>query len=173
MKVIYYFSLSIILLVFNLSFVSANNNDEREVNRKEIIINDISIDRLKRAPVQLDVKDFKIIMEAYLWRDFMPIGPPEGKPLKVSIKLIAERRKEFPKFIEAKHLWVIKAEEIWHTTILKIQPPEYPNQKIIFAEDGPKWDPGTEVDVTILLKDKKSHEIYFLRSPNQIIQRTF
>ncbi len=42
---------------------------------------DIPIETLLAAPDTLNIEDQSIVLTTYLWRDFQPISPPNGKPL--------------------------------------------------------------------------------------------
>jgi len=137
------------------------------------ISNDAPLDWVKDVPEKLDMDDYRLIIETYLWRDFMPITPPEGKPLKAVIKVIAEGIKEIPGSIKVKYIWVIKNEdEIWETESLKEQPPEYPNEKKVFVDNGPVWEPGLKVDVVIKITDARTGDAFLLKASKQVIQRT-
>ena len=56
--------------------------------------------------------------------------------------------------------------------VLSDEPRFYPGTVEMIARGGPKWEPGTKVDVVIRLPSKDSKEVYFLKLINQEIQRT-
>ena len=41
----------------------------------------LPIQELLDAPEQLDIDNYSFALEAGLWRDFMPVSPPDGHPL--------------------------------------------------------------------------------------------
>ncbi len=135
--------------------------------------NNISPDRVMDIPEELVMVDYTLFIETYLWRDFMPITPPGGKPLRGVIKIIAEGIKGFPVQIKIKQLWIIKNKsEIWESESLKEQPPEYPNEKIVSFDNGPKWEPGIMVDVVVRITDTQTGKSFLLKASDQVIQRT-
>lgn len=130
-----------------------------------------SLASLKAAPKQICIENRIYRLETSLWRDFMPISPPDGKPLIVVIKVIPNDSLKFPSNMDADHLWVVNGQEIWSTSFSDEEVPqdEYILEKI--ARNGPKWDPGITVDVIIRLV-VNNHSTYLLQAPNQTIHST-
>ncbi|MFX0181436.1 MAG: hypothetical protein ACFE95_00030 [Candidatus Hodarchaeota archaeon] len=130
-----------------------------------------SLASLNAAPEQVSVENRMYRLETYLWRDFMPISPPDGKPLIAVVKVLPNDSLKFPANIDADHLWVVNGQEIWSTSFSDEEVPqdEYILEKI--ARDGPKWDPGISVDVIVRLV-VNDHNTYLLKAPNQTIHRT-
>ncbi len=130
----------------------------------------IDIDELIKSPtnLQIDSKNFSISI--YLWRDYMPISPPLGHPMRASIDIIASDSLLFPKNIEADKMWVFDSLEIWESVLLKDTPPEdYILSKR--ASGGPLWETGIFVDVVVRLVQDDS--IYhYLKAENIEIHRT-
>ncbi len=109
-------------------------------------------------------------LETYMWRDFMPISPPDGKPLIVVIKIHASGVLEFPSTISLERLWLIYGTEIISalpTNEYKLYGSTY---EMIFRE-GPKWGPGIFINVVVKLKGI-NFRIYYLKAIDQPIHRT-
>src|SRR5205823_1965386 len=112
------------------------------------------------------------IADAYLWRDFMPVSPPDGKPLAASVK-IAVGSGTFPADVTADHLWVY-GPTLWDTTAIEVRRAPLagtPADQIeVFASGGPTWDLGTKVDVVVELRS--GNATYQLKISGVTIQRT-
>ncbi|NEO29151.1 MAG: hypothetical protein F6K36_01560 [Symploca sp. SIO3C6] len=132
------------------------------------------MDTLQSAPEQIEVQNTQLTLETYLWRDFMPISPPDGKPLIAVIRIKAQDSMEFPPSIISDKLWIINGQEIWETEFIKeeqIASNSTPSLLEKVARGGPKWEPGVEVDVIIRIIDENNHT-YLLKTSNQLINRT-
>lgn len=111
--------------------------------------------------------------DAVLWRDFMPITPPGGQPLAASIRVMAIDGGSFPQDITVDQIWV-HGPSVWETAPAEVRRSpagDTPPSKIeAFANGGPKWDPGIEVDVVIRLLSRGA--TYFLRATGVKIDLT-
>ena len=130
----------------------------------------VSLALVKSAPEQISIDDRIYRLETFLWRDFMPISPPDGKPLIAVVKVIPNDSLKFPSNIDADRLWVINGQEVWSTSLSQdVTQDETRLEKI--ARTGPKWGPGIQVDVIIRLVVNQQNT-YLLRASNQTIHRT-
>jgi hypothetical protein len=126
------------------------------------------------APEQIEIDGREYILETYLWRDFMPISPPDGKPLIALIWVTATDSLAFPSSIDANRLWVINDELVWETEFSDENLPKDPNRKHQLekiARDGPKWGPNIQVEVVVQVVDGENNT-YLLRASDQWIYRT-
>lgn len=131
-----------------------------------------SLQDLQAAPEKVEINGSEYTLETYLWRDFMPISPPDGKPLSAVIRIKDPGGTAISSKIDATRLWVVKGKEIWET--------EFTNEKRSGLGDtlekigraGPKWGPGINVDVVVKVVDLKSGKNYLLKAANQGIHRT-
>lgn len=133
-----------------------------------------SVDKLLSAPEEIELRNGKYTLETYLWRDFMPISPPDGKPLIALIRITAADSREFPLSIDANRLWVINDREVWETGFSKEKirrQPQRKHQLEKIARNGPKWGPGIRVDVVVRIIDRENNT-YLLRASDQRIHRT-
>jgi hypothetical protein len=135
---------------------------------------DFTIKDLNAAPDTIQVEKIRIALETYLWRDFMPVSPPDGKPLRAVISLVPVNNNNLPGTIDAQKIWIIYAENLWSDSLSAVGPAE-PAQPLTKLEktaaNGPKWGPGVEVTVVVEILDKKG-KTYLLRADHQIIHRT-
>src|SRR3989344_3856754 len=75
----------------------------------------VSLQNLQKAPEKVSINGSEYTLETYLWRDFMPISPPDGKPLIAVVKVKALGKTNVPSEINATRLWVVKDNDIWET----------------------------------------------------------
>jgi hypothetical protein len=133
-----------------------------------------SIPDLLDAPEQIEIDGREYILETFLWRDFMPVSPPDGQPLIALIWITAIDSLAFPSTIDANRLWVINDELVWETEFSFEERPDDPNrihQLEKIARDGPKWGPGIQVEVIVRVTDSQD-STYLLRAADQWIYRT-
>jgi hypothetical protein len=132
----------------------------------------IALEDLLDAPVSVSIGGRDFILETFLWRDFMPISPPDGKPLIAIVWTVATDSLAVPSSLECDRIYVILDNELWESALA---PPDgsgngedYKLERV--ARDGPKWGPDIAVDVVVRLF--YDNEYYFLRVPQQWIYRT-
>lgn len=134
----------------------------------------LEIETLLSAPEEIEIDGRKYILETFLWRDFMPVCPPDGHQLIALIWVTAVDSLPFPATIDATKLYVINGEEIWETKFTDEERPQNPNRKHKLekvAREGPKWGPGIYVDVIVRIINGRRN-FYLLRASNQYISRT-
>jgi hypothetical protein len=111
-------------------------------------------------------------LSTYLWRDFMPIAPPDGEPLRAVLRITTANSSAFPPALRADAAWIVNGWGVWATWVRETRErsPGYPALEVS-AEGGPKWGPGIEVDVVVRLRDT-GDRTWYLRARRQMIQRT-
>jgi hypothetical protein len=113
----------------------------------------------------------RLTLSAFLWRDFMPISPPDGKPLVAVMTISATDTARLPASISCDAVWIIYKQEIWKRWLHSETPGNVkPNQISRTARDGPKWGPNVFVDVIVRVGDPSGQTL--LRAPHQWIGRT-
>jgi len=124
------------------------------------------------APETLRIADRSIALDCDLWRDFMPVGPPDGRPMIAIIRVVDTRQKALPAGMELDYLWVLAdGGRIWATGFTdEERPPSPAHQVERVARCGPKWDPGTKVD--ILLRVLEGERERYLKASGVEIART-
>ncbi|MFX1277382.1 MAG: hypothetical protein ACFFCE_12465 [Promethearchaeota archaeon] len=106
----------------------------------------------------------------YIYRDFMPISPPGGKPLIAGIRVYANNVEDFPLTTKIERLWIIDGSKIKSTLATDEVSIDGSIYEMVFR-DGPKWGPGFEIDVVVKLNS--SLNIYYIKAINQYIHATF
>jgi hypothetical protein len=131
-----------------------------------------SLQDLQAAPEKVEINGSEYTLETDLWRDVMPIAPPDGKPLIAIVKVKSPGETAISSKIDATRLWVIKGKEIWETEFTDEERSTVGDTLEKVGRNGPKWGPGVHVDVVVNVIDLKSGKNYLLRAPNQDIYRT-
>ncbi|HBA88397.1 MAG TPA: hypothetical protein DCZ75_10550 [Geobacter sp.] len=126
---------------------------------------------LRAAPEVITVADCRLILKAELWRDFMPISPPDGKPLIASLVLQTIGKACLPPGVQVEAVWVVNDKAVWSPSPMEVHKGDDSTQMEIVVRNGPKWGPGIKVDVVVRVRDAQG-QAYLLKAPRQEIQRT-
>jgi hypothetical protein len=110
---------------------------------------DVSLSQLVSAPEILDLPSQNYHLKADLWRDFMPISPPDGKPLIAVVRLVSDA--PIPDDVTLVYLWVVNDGLVWATKFSE-EPVRSGNTIQGVARGGPKWGPDISVDVVVAVK---------------------
>lgn len=158
----------LIILIFTL------NCSSNGIGNEDIRVDPELIKELRSSSSEtLQIESNYFTLDAYLWRDFMPSSPPNGRPMISVNKLIETNSDTIPDHIDLIKQYVIHGNSIWVT--------DYEDEKrnsnsphIIerVSRDGPKWDTGISVDVVTKVYDSKTGENHFLILKNVTINRT-
>ena len=165
----YPFLFFIILLITTRCDLFDDDKDEINNVRKD---QNLVLDLLSNSLDTINIGSQRFTLDAYLWRDFMPISPPNGKPLIAINWLISIDSTAIPANIEMKEQYVIHNDSVWiaayepesHTT------PIYKIEKV--SRNGPKWGPMIYVDIVSKIIDSKTNRDYFIKIKNIYIGRT-
>lgn len=132
-----------------------------------------TLEELRAAPEQ-EVKFGGIVfaVDAELWRDFMPVSPPDGGPLVAYVEATAVGESAFPGEVTAVYLWVIKDAEVWGVK-MGYDPtiPRPAGTRVYVAREGPKWGPGIAVEVVVGFRTT-SGGVHLVRLSSVPIQRS-
>ncbi|MEJ2050588.1 MAG: hypothetical protein P8Y60_12265 [Calditrichota bacterium] len=129
---------------------------------------------LSSAQDTIGIAGVQLILETYLWRDFMPVSPPDGKPLRAVVNLIPVNSETLPPNITMDKIWIINGKEIWSDTLnnagQKVAGANLPKLEMM-AQNGPKWEPGSLVKVIVRVKDDQG-KTYLLQVKDLPIHKT-
>jgi len=133
----------------------------------------IPIETLLAAPDTLNVENQSIVLKTYLWRDFQPISPPDGKPLIALVYIETPDSSSLPATLNPDAIYIVYNNQVWKSFFSTEErpPDELKSFRITkIARNGPKWGPNIYVDVIvrIMVGDK----VYLLRANAQYIGRT-
>jgi hypothetical protein len=127
---------------------------------------------LLSAPEESEVQGQKYVLETSLWRDFMPICPPDGDPMIALIHVCTKDSSDLPAELNITRVWVVNGKEVWETKFSGQAP--RPNSFTLerIARGGPKWGPDLKVNVVVGLVYKPEDRIYLLKASDQLIFST-
>lgn len=130
------------------------------------------VGELRSAPTSIVVDGRTLTLRANLWRDFMPISPPDGQPLAAVLQVQPATGTTVPASLHATAVFVVLGGDAWTASALEERPrsetaPAYE----VVARGGPKWGPDVNVDVVVRLTD--GSRSWLLRAPGQRISGTF
>lgn len=80
----------------------------------------IPVEKLLTAPDTIEAVGRKLILTSYLWRDFMPISPPDGKPLTTLVYFETIDSTDIPALLEPKAVYVVNGNMVW-SSFLKMK----------------------------------------------------
>lgn len=135
---------------------------------------DIPIAQLLQAPDTISADGKRLYLTTFMWRDFMPISPPDGKPLIAIAYVTTADTTQIPTSISADAIWIVYDAQAWRSffTGEMITPDlQRPYRIVRIARDGPKWGPNIYVDVIVRVFDINGNA-QLLHAPNQWIGRT-
>ena len=135
---------------------------------------DIPISQLRAYPDTMTVEGRRLYLTTYMWRDFQPISPPDGKPLIAIVYVTARDTAQLPSSISTDAIWIVYNNQVWKSwfTNEPIAPDLLKPYRIVkIAREGPKWGPHVYVDVIVRVFDGHGNN-QLLRAPNQWISRT-
>jgi hypothetical protein len=126
---------------------------------------------VRGAPEAVQIGGVKMRLSTFLWRDFMPVAPPDGEPLRALLSIVTADSSAFPAHLKADAAWVLNGRLAWATGVQESR--RVPGEPVleVFAEGGPKWGPGIEVDVVVRLR-AAGGKSWYLKARRQSIQRT-
>jgi hypothetical protein len=133
---------------------------------------DVSRDQLVSAPTRIVADGKTLTLTTSLWRDFMPISPPDGKPLVAVLTIAADDGSAVPATVTADTSWVILSSDVWTAAVEQRSRAETAPAYEVIARNGPKWGPDVTVDVVVRLTDSTGRT-FLLRAAGQTIGATF
>ena len=158
----------LLVIVLALSFLSCESEDSTGIGKEPFA-------QIRENAVEtLTIGSNSFVLDAFLWRDFMPVSPENGKPM-ISINwLVSTNLVKIPDNISMVKQYVIYKDEIWITDYEDEAPtpslPEYKMERI--SRNGPEWGPKIYVDVISQIRDSKTNKDYYIKRKNVYVERT-
>lgn len=132
----------------------------------------VSLEDLLNMPLLLNSENREYRLETFLWRDFMPVSPPDGKPLIAIAWIVATDSLAIPATMESDRIYIIYGDELWESELSASGDPgggeDFKLECI--SRDGPKWGPDVAVEVVVRIFI--NGQLYYLRAEQQWIHRT-
>jgi hypothetical protein len=133
---------------------------------------DVTRSQLAAAPTRIVADGKTLTMTTSLWRDFMPISPPDGRPLVAVLTIATDDGSPVPATVTADTSWVLHSSAVWTAAVEQRPRAETAPAYEVIARNGPKWGPDVSVDVVVRLIDSGGRA-FLLRAPSQTIGATF
>lgn len=164
----------ILVLLLLFSLFNCEKNDSNPIDSSNGVRKDIElINNLRAQSVStLQIGNRKYILKAALWRDFMPISPPNGRPMIAINRLISADSSAIPSNIQLVKQYVILNDSIWISDYENAsnQTNEFTIERT--SINGPKWGPNVGVDVIAKVTDTNTNTDHHLIVKNVNIDRT-
>jgi len=136
-----------------------------------------AIELLREATDRIIINNMSLTVEAFLWRDFMPVVEEGGTGIYAVITIVATNVSIFPDYLDSERMWVIywgaeiwipedpPEAEIWITELEDMGIEQNTLKKR--ASDGPKWDIGIIVHIVLELV-RSNGDKYYLHSQSEL-----
>ncbi|NNF04951.1 MAG: hypothetical protein HKN17_10855, partial [Rhodothermales bacterium] len=134
-----------------------------------------SLETLRAAPLSVTVDGTDLVLRTAMWRDFMPVSPPDGRGLIAIFYVATIDSSDIPARLTATAGFVVNGDDVWATEFTGETPAPSENkpfQLVEFARNGPKFGPDIYVDAVVRLEDESGHEV-LLRAADQFIGATY
>jgi hypothetical protein len=113
---------------------------------------DYTLAQLRAAPAGAKIHGRIVTLDAYLWRDFMPISPPNGKPLIATVRVQSPEGQSISDKLVVERAWFLNGAEVWSTSPSEVRTVDDGSIELVFR-NGPLWNPGLVVDIAIVVRD--------------------
>jgi hypothetical protein len=129
--------------------------------------------QLRTAPEAVTLPGGQVLrLSPYLWRDFQPVSPVDGKPLVAVFRVSTEDMTPLPMGTRVDAAWVVFGDEVWNAQPVEEHPRESGSPSLeVIGRNGPKWGPNVSVDVIVQVRDDRN-AAYRLQARRQPIART-
>jgi len=124
----------------------------------------------KGAPERVEIDGREYTLAASLWRDFMPMAPPDGESLVAILKVSPSDMMPLPADLAIDHVWVLNGEKQWSASVDQTTHAPIGSRLEQSVRGGPKWGPGIKVDVVARLKQGK--QTWLVKQAGVTIKRT-
>lgn len=169
------FEICIMIALASLAATGPAANAAEPINDPAARASELPLDRfpeLRAATATAALAGKALYLQADLWCDFMPISPPNGKPLAAVLRVVALDGSVVAPEVQAHAAWVVHGGTVWVVrTLERRNSPHVPGTQEWVARGGPKWNPGDLVDVIVRLRDGAGR-VAFVIARDRRIART-
>lgn len=103
---------------------------------------------LESVPESVLIDGKTLMLNAELWRDFMPSVGKEERSLRAAVSISTKEGESLPTDLVFNRMVVLNADSIWVKTIVNSERSDAIRVKAN-TTGGPEWKPESEVDVVI------------------------
>jgi hypothetical protein len=154
---------------------SGGTQEQQPMPKNGVRVDRELISQLKAKAVKtLVIGSNSLVLEAELWRNFMPSGGRANDSSLVSTNtLTCKNTVKIPDNIRMVKQYVIFKDSIWVSDYTGREEPNLPaHQKQKTSLKGPKWD-DVQVDVISQILDSKTNQVHYLKVENVPIERVW
>ena len=126
-------------------------------------------EELASVPGAVVLGGVTLTLETYLWRDFMPPSPPEGRPLAARLVVRSSDGSSLPSGLVMTTVSVYYQGQTWLSSPVS-DPSPNPTMYVARSSGGPLWGPGVRVNVSVTLV--LGRQRIMLSAKNQYIHQT-
>ncbi len=159
--------LLILFVVF--SFISCMDNDE--IEEGVTIDAQRAAELLNGASDTLTIANRSYVLEAFLWRDFMP-GDNMDHSLTAVNHLVALDSLSIPANIDLTKQYVILSDSIWIADYTDQRDLIYEYKLSRVSRQGPEWRINASVDIVAEVTDLTADTTYYIKVENILIIAT-
>jgi len=127
----------------------------------------VPLDALRRAPESVEIESAIVRLKADVWRDSMPVvlldlpaqspkSAASGKPMTAGLKIVAQSGQHIPRGLRIDLAWVFWGDKIWESRPSEDEVTTTGSREFAM-NNGPKWLPGTVVDVVVRIVDSRGN----------------
>ncbi len=159
---------NIFIFIFVLILFSCNKKAQKPEGEQTF---DPSLaSQLSTCSDTITIGENTLLLEATVWRDFMPGGPSDGSLLICMNQLRDINSTQISTDIIIKKQYIVLGNEVWSTELEKTSSSEE-HILVCIARNGPKWDHGLYVNVICELE--RFGETFQVIAKSQRIEATF
>lgn len=122
------------------------------------------------APGRIVLAGIPLTLDTYLWRDFMPISPPDGRPMTARFRVHSADGSPLPAGLTIESASVYYRHARWLSFPERVVTNDSTLADAV-SRGGPKWGPGVTVDVVITVS-LGGRQQAMLSARDQLVRRT-
>ena len=132
----------------------------------------LAYDLLNNSSDTLNIADRNYILEAFMWRDFMP-GDNDDHSLTSVNHLVALDSLLMPSYLDLTKQYVILNDSIWITDYTDQRDNLYDYKLSRVSREGPEWGINKSVSVVAEVTNTTADSIYYIKVENVVISATY
>lgn len=164
--------LSVLLLLATGCLVD-NNSDENEINGT-VVGDRAIISEVMKATQTSTLDGISLTVDAFVWRDFQPTIPQNGKNgILSSVTLQSVNGEPITGRFRLTQQFVVNTDEVWIPDFENEDSPGDDSATIRkISRNGPIWEPGDDVQVGVNIEDQQTGKSMLLSVKDLGIVRT-
>lgn len=156
----------LISVVIGLSLLSCNESEKIDDERILHVMKNAKENQLIGANT--------FVLEAYIWRDFMPMMPDDdyNRGMRSVNWLVSTDSTPIPDNINMVKQYIIHKNKVWEAGYEDEPYPLFPDRIMRISRNGPEWETGISVTVFSQIYDSETKTSFYLKCNDVLIHRT-